>query len=137
MNVKGLRKNILQDYLIWGFAFSVLLTLIGYSCNGYAQAIVVFMVCVISGFISNLIVFSQFIRRYYVILILAIISIVSFLLRGDGIASLGMPISALFMVFAGYSVATEGRKSILASFGKFCALIAVFLFVAILWHVTG
>lgn len=137
MNVKGLRKNILQDYLIWGFAFSVLLTLIGYSCNGYAQAIVVFMVCVISGFISNLIVFSQFIRRYYVILILAIISIVSFLLRGDGLSSLGMPISALFMVFAGYSVATEGRKSILASFGKLCSLIAVFLFVAILWHMTG
>lgn len=137
MNVKGLRKNILQDYFIWGFAFSVLLTLIGYGCDGYAQALVVFMVCVISGFISNLIVFSQFIRRYYVIIILSLISIASFIVRGDSMASLGMPVSALFMVFAGYSVATEGRKSILASFGKFCALIAVFLFVAILWHVTG
>ncbi|MBR3636018.1 MAG: glycosyltransferase [Lachnospiraceae bacterium] len=137
MNVKGLRKNILQDYLIWGFAFSVLLTLIGYGCDGYAQALVVFMVCVISGFISNLIVLSQFIRRYYVLIILNVIMIASFLIRGESLSALGMPISALFMIFAGYSVATEGRKSILASFGKFCVLIAVFLFIAILWHMTG
>ena len=70
MNVKDLRKNILQDYLIWGFAFSILLTLIGYGCDGYAQAVFVFIFCIISGFIGNLIVFFRFVRRYYIFVIL-------------------------------------------------------------------
>ena len=137
MNVKGLRKNILQDYLIWGFAFSVLLTLIGYGCDGYAQVIFAFIFCVISGFIGNLIVFSQFVRRYYVYLLITLIWVVYFAVRGGSAFSLGMPVSVLFMIFAGYSAAMEGRKSILASFGKLCVLIGVFLFIAVLWHITG
>ena len=82
MNVKGLRKNILQDYLIWGFAFSVLLTLIGYGCDGYAQVIFAIIFCVISGFIGNLIVFSQFVRRYYVYLLITLIWVIYFAVKG-------------------------------------------------------
>ena len=70
MNVKGLGKNIKQDYLIWGFALSILLTLLGTGCDGYAQAVLVVIFVAISGLISNAIVFMQFVRRYYAFIIL-------------------------------------------------------------------
>ena len=137
MNIKGLRKNILQDYLIWGFAFSVLLTLIGYGCDGYAQVVFALIFCLISGFIGNLIFFTQFVRRYFIYVLATLIWMICFAVRGEGSFSFGMPVSVLSVIFAGYCVAMEGKKSLMKGLGKLCVLIGVFLFVAVLWHFTG
>lgn len=136
MTFDSWRKKLWQDYYIWGFAFAVLLSLIEYRGDGYAQAIVVAIFFVASGFISNLISLSVFIRRYWILLIAVVLWIVHFCIT-DRALSIGMPITSLCMIFAGYCVAQEGRKSFGISISKLCGLIGVFMVIAMLWQISG
>ena len=137
MNVKGLGKNIKQDYLIWGFALSILLTLLGTGCDGYAQAVLVVIFVAISGLISNAIVFMQFVRRYYAFIILMVAWIIWFCAKGDGAASIGLPLTAFCIIFASYIMTMEGKHSLRTSVGKLCVVICIFIIVAVIWKLSG
>lgn len=137
MNVRGLGKNIKQDYLIWGFALSILLTLLGTGCDGYAQAIMCIIFIAISGLISNAIVFMQFVRRYYVFLILTLVWIIYFCAKGDGANSVGLPVTIFCIIFASYVMTMEGKGSFRTSVGKLCVVICIFIIVAVIWKLSG
>lgn len=136
MTFDSWRKKLWQDYYIWGFAFAVLLSLIEYRGDGYAQAIVVAIFFIASGFISNLISLSLFVRRYWILLVVVVLWIMHFCII-DRSLSVGMPITSLCVIFAGYCVATEGRKSFGISISKLCGLIGVFMILAVLWQLAG
>ncbi len=137
MNSFNWRKNIWQEYLIYGFAFSIVLTLINYKCDGPAHIMFVLIMFALSGVIGNLIFLSDFIRRYKVLFFMVIVWSLYFLFMKHDIASVRMTLSIYISLFAGFCISRLGKTGLTISTKKLCIMIGVFLFLSIFWHRIG
>ncbi|WP_035765243.1 O-antigen ligase family protein [Butyrivibrio sp. NC2002] len=130
-------NNIWKDYLTWGFAFSILLSLVDYSHDFYSQIILFAVFFIITGFTTNMVILGDFLRKYYLLSVAAFLWFIFFFLHPTEPLSYRMPIISFFIIFAGYRLSIESTESVSEAFRKLIVLIVASIIIAIFWHRNG
>ena len=136
--MKTKKKSIMWiDYLLAGSAFAILLSLIDYSHDGFAQIGIIVVFVFVTGVAGNTVYMAQFIRRYPLLFVAVVIWSIYLRYHVTEPFSAWMPVSVFLMVFGGYRVSREGMESLLLSLKKLCILLAAAMAFGIIWQIGG
>lgn len=130
-------ENLWREYLAWGFAFAIILSLVDYSHDSFACVYPVLIFILIDGIKENGKIILSFIREYAIVAIFVAIEFVYFLFQNELPVSYRLPIAAFVVAFAGYRIGVEGEAFVKAALIRLAILVLVTIFAGVLWKITN
>lgn len=130
-------ENLWREYLVWGFAFAIVLSLVDYSHDSFACVYPVLIFVLIDGIRKNGNVVITFIKGYALVAILIAIEFVYFLFQKELPVSYRLPIAAFVVLFAGYRVGIEGEEFVKDSLIRLGILVLITILAGIWWKITN
>ena len=134
MNLLGPEVHLWEDYLPWGFALAIVLSLVDYYKDGFAGVSIVVLFFLVTDIRENLRILLRFVRAHKLFVCGVLCSTVHFLIYHPVNQTFRLPLTVFFIVFAGYRVAVDESVSTERSIKKMGIITVSTIVLGLFWY---